>query len=114
MGRPKLATDSNSHPIQAIELSDDAVAIAVGTSTSNDAIPTDAELIRIGLDVDAYIRFGASGVTVTTTNGHFFPKGIEIFVVPIGATHVANISADGASTGNGTMASIAGTYDQGS
>lgn len=112
MAKPKLLTDQNSHAIQAIELADDCVAIAVGLSSSADAIPANAELIRIGLDTDAYIRFGTSGVTVTTSNGHFFPKGVEVLVVPEEATHIANISADGSTTGNGTMASVTGSnYD---
>jgi len=106
MPKPKLLTDVNSVPIQAVEMADDAVAIAVGTSSSADALPTGSELIRIGIDVDCYIRFAA---TVTTSNGHFFPKGVEILVVPQSATQLANISADGSSTGNGTMASITGT-----
>lgn len=106
---PKLLTDVNAHPIQAPELADDAVAIAVGTSTSADAVPTGATLIRIGLDTACYIRFGTSGVTVTTSNGHYFPAGVEILVVPEDATHMANISADGSATGAGTMASVAGS-----
>jgi len=106
MVAPKLLTDANAHPIQAVELADDAVAIAVGTSSSADTIPTGAVLIRIGIDVDCYIKFGAA---VTTSNGHFFPKGVEVLVVPEGATQLANISADGSSTGNGTMCSISGT-----
>lgn len=104
--KPKLLTDQNSHAIQAVELGDDAVAIAVGLSSSADTIPAGAELIRIGIDVDCYIRFAS---TVTTSNGHYFPKGVEILVVPEGATQLANISADGSSTGNGTMCSCAGS-----
>ncbi len=107
--KPKLLTDQNSIPIQAPELNDDAVAIGVALTSSADAIPTGAELIRIGIEVDCYIRFGTSGVTVTTSNGHFFPKGVEILVVPEKATHMANI---GLETGNGTMCSITGSnYD---
>ena len=79
MADPKLPYDANANVIQAVELADDAVAIAVGTSSSADTIPTGAKLIRIGIDVDCYIRFAA---TVTTSNGHFFPKGVEILVVP--------------------------------
>ena len=106
MVAPKLLIDSNGVGIQAVELADDAVAIAVATSSSADNIPTGATLIRYGVDVDCYIRFAA---TVTTSNGHFFPKGVEVLVVPEGATQVAVISADGSSTGNGTMCSISGT-----
>jgi len=106
MADPKLPYDANANVIQAVELADDAVAIAVGTSSSADTIPTGAKLIRIGIDVDCYIRFAA---TVTTSNGHFFPKGVEILVVPEGVTQLANISADGSSTGNGTMCSLSGT-----
>ena len=111
MAQPKLAYDSNGSAIQAVELVDDATAIAVGLSSSADAIPTGARMIRIGLDVDSYIRFGTSGVTVSATNGHYFPKGVEVLVVPRDATHLANISADGATTGAGTMASIGSSYD---
>jgi hypothetical protein len=111
MSKPKLPYDVNGSPIQAVELADDAVAIGVALSSSADAIPAGAKLIRIGLDTDAYIRFGTSGVSVTVSNGHYFPKGVEVLVVPRGATHLANISADGSTTGAGTMASIAASYD---
>ncbi len=114
MSHPKLVTDANGTAIQAVELADDAVAIAVGTSSTRDVIPAGARLIRIGIDVDCYIKFGDNTVTATTSNGHFFPKGVEILMVPLGITDMANISSDGSSTGNGTMASIAGTYDEGS
>lgn len=104
--KPRLLTDQNAAPIQAVELSDDAVAISVGVASSADNLPSGAEMIRIGLDVDSYIRFAS---TVTTSNGHYFPKGVEILVVPELATQLAVISADGSSTGQGTMCSIAGS-----
>jgi hypothetical protein len=106
----KLFNDANANVVQAIELADDAVAIAVGTGTSTDVLPTGAEIVRIGIDVDCYIKFGDASVTVTLSNGHYFPKGVEVLVVPEAATHMANLSADGSSTGNGTMASVAGTH----
>lgn len=108
---PKLLIDQNSAAIQAIELSDDCIPIAVGLTSSADAVPTGAKLVRIGIDTDCYIRWGSSAaVTVSTTNGHFFPRGVEVLVVPKGVTHIANISADGVQTGTGTIASCQGTH----
>lgn len=110
MTQPKLVQDKNSHGIQVAELADDAVAIAVGAASSADVIPSGAKIIRVGIDTDCWIKFGTSGVTVTSTNGHYFPAGVEFFVVPDGATHLANIQHT--SSGNGTMCSVAGSVEE--
>lgn len=110
MAEPKLYIDQNSQPIPAIEVADDCVQVTFTGSSSATALPSGAKMVRIGLDEDAWIRFGTSGATVAATNGHFFPKGVEVFVVPEGATHVAVIS--NGTNGNGTIGSVAGTAQQ--
>ncbi len=110
MAKPKLATDINATPMQMAELADDATAVTVGLTSSVVAIPSGAEAVRVALSVDSSIRFGLVSTTVTTSNGHYFPKGVEPFVVPNGATHIAVISYDGSSTGGGSVSTIGG-YD---
>jgi hypothetical protein len=99
--------DFNSAAIQAMELMDDAVAVTIGLTTSSYALPSSAELVRVALSEDSFIRFGLSGVTVSSSNGHYFPKGVEVLVVPhppFAATHVAVIAAAG-TTGFGSITS---------
>ncbi len=107
---PRLLTDDFSATgIQAVELNDDAVEITIGVASSSYAIPADGELLRIALSEDSFIRFGDSGVTVSAANGHYFPKGVEILVVPHApvndVTHFAVISGDGVATGYGSITS---------
>ena len=100
----RLVTDDfSATAIQAMELSDDAVAVTIGLTTSNYAIPASSEIVRIALSEDSFIRFGGSGVTVSSSNGHYFPKGVEVLVVPrppVAATHIAVIAVDTAGVGS--------------
>lgn len=102
-----LTDDFASASIQAMELKDDAIPVTVGVASSSYAFTASSELVRIALSVDSYIRFGDSGVTVSSANGHYFPKGVEALVVPrapIVATHVAVIAVGTAGVGTITSA----------
>jgi hypothetical protein len=105
---PRLLHDTfAASPIQAIELGT-PVTVAIGNTSSNYALDG-VKLVRVSLSEDCWIRFveGAAG-TVSPANGHFFPKGVEVFVVPqkpgqqTTNTHMAIISAAG-NTGHGSL-----------
>ena len=98
--------DYAGNSIQAIELRDDVVTLTVSGSSSAYALPSSSEVVRVAVSVDSYIRFGMSGVTVSSSNGHYFPKGVEVLVVPRepSATHLAVIAAGSAGVGTLTSA----------
>ena len=70
---------------------------AVTVSSLASAIPSGAEIVEIASSTDCYILFTTSGGSVTSSTGQVFPKGVNNYRVPAGATHVAHIrdSADG-------------------
>lgn len=89
-----------------------ATSISATTSSARTALatpPTDEGLgnatrrvVAIGTetgDGDIFIKFGDSSVTVAADAGSLIPGGqLRGFVVPIGATHVAAITASGTAT----------------
>jgi len=103
---PRLLTDTfASAPIQAIELGQETT-VAIGVASSNYDL-TDVRLVRVALSNDSWIQFGTSGVTVSASTGHYFPKGVEVLVVPHRPNQemfMAVISADG-TTGFGSLTS---------
>lgn len=93
---------AGQYPVQALEPGA-SVTLAIGVATANVALVAGAAIIRIGNDVDMYLAFGTGSVTVDTTDDIFVAAGAEFFVVPLGATHVAVISSDGATTGKASF-----------
>lgn len=104
----RLLLDTHSaQPIQAIEL-DGVVTVTIGLASSNYGLDG-VDLVRVALSEDCWIRFvTGSGGTVSPSNGHYFPKGVEVLVVPrkpgqqSSDTHLAIISANG-NTGFGSL-----------
>lgn len=86
-----LPQDTRGNPVQALAPSTVA-SVAIGAVSANVAIPSGADVVRIGVTNDCFATFGISTVT---TDGlkMFLPKGSEIFKVPTGATHVAFIQS---------------------
>lgn len=92
--------------IQAIGL-DTVVTVTIGLTSSNYSLST-FDLVRVALSEDCWIRFvdGAGG-TVSASNGHYFPKGVEVLVVPpeLRSPYLAVIAADG-QTGFGSLTEV--------
>lgn len=71
----------------------DPAQVATGTAgaaSSRITLPSGAEVVRVACINDLYFRFGDSTVTAAGTDS-FMPKGVEVFKVPSGATHLAII-----------------------
>jgi hypothetical protein len=77
-------------------------SLAVTTSSDRVAItgnPTQVRLRTNGADAVAFITFGDSTVTAATATGiPLGPGAIEVFSVPLNATHIAAITASGTAT----------------
>ena len=82
-----LPTDENTH---------DKVSVGAGSVASD---MTGAQVVRIASNTDAYIKFGTSGVTATSSD-LLFPAGVEVLIMPKDTTHVAIVqeSASGIAT----------------
>ena len=85
-----MPTDSNAAAIQTLAPST-IVNVAVTGSSAATAIPAGAVVVEVAVDQDAYIEFGLSGQTAVTTSSSFFPKGVAVYRIPDGATHLAHI-----------------------
>lgn len=92
-----LSTDLRGHPIQALSPFEN-VSLPIGASSNRTALPADAEIVRIAASVDCFFRFG-DGTVTTDGSGNIFTKGVEVFRVPPGATHICTIQM----TSGGTM-----------
>lgn len=82
-----IPVDLRGHPIQTLAPEVTAV-LSFGAASNRVALPSGAELVRIGATQDCYIEFGNGSVTASGSS-IFMPKGSEIFRVPDGATHIA-------------------------
>jgi hypothetical protein len=73
-----------------------SVSTAVTAATARVAIPANCDCVRIAANTDCYFKFGTSTVTAANTDPIFL-KGVEVFKIPAGATHVAFLetAADG-------------------
>lgn len=91
-----LPRDKDNEPIQVLTPSTITNAAVVVTSTAS-ALPTGAQIVEVSTSTDSYILFGTSGSTVANTTGQFHPKGISLYTVPTGSTHLCHIrdTADG-------------------
>jgi len=86
-----MAKGQYGDSIQALPVDDTIHAkVTIGASSVVSDL-TGAQIVRIASDVDIYVKFGTSGVTVTVANGIYFPAGVEVFIMPINDTHVAVI-----------------------
>ena len=80
--------------------SGDRSDLSAATSSSRIALPgwKTVRVTNTG-SVTAYLRFGSSTVTAATATGLDLPAGaVETFRVPVGATHLAGITASGSTT----------------
>lgn len=86
-----MPVSRQGHLLQAFAPDPAAVTVgSAGATTSNFALPTGAEVVRIACANDLYFKFGTSGVTATGSDSLML-KGAEVFKVPAGATHIAVI-----------------------
>lgn len=92
-----LPKDSSGGSIQV--LAPDATANAsIGVSTARTLLPTGSQVLRVAANAKCFFKFG--DVTVVATGSDtMFPVGAELFVVPVGATHIAVVQ-DGPVTGS--------------
>lgn len=98
-----LPSDASGRAVQALApvyiddftVSGSSTRVAVGAAT----------VVRLASSAAGYFLFGDSNVTAASTTSHFFPAGVEVFAVPVGATHVAFIN-DGSSSGVGTVSAL--------
>lgn len=85
--------DKWGQPIQALSLSGSRAQASITSSSSRVALPA-GFVFRVSATADCYILFGNSGVTATAdASSDLFPAGVEILVLPAGATHIACIQA---------------------
>jgi hypothetical protein len=85
-----LPRDLDNSPIQVMAPST-IVNAAIGAASVATAIPTGAEILDIGASTDAWILFGTGASSVSNSTGMFMPKGVAIYRVPTGATHLCHI-----------------------
>ncbi|MBP2311896.1 hypothetical protein [Azospirillum soli] len=82
--------------------SGDSVDLAVSTSSARVALPAAApDSVRITnpSSLTVNVRFGTGAVSAATSTGmDLLPGAVEVFRVPIGATHIAGITAAGSAT----------------
>lgn len=87
-----LPRDGDDHPIQVLAPGTPTNVSLAGTTTAT-ALPSGADIVEIGLSEDGYVLFGTSGATSSASTGMFVPKGLVVYRVPSGATHLAHIAA---------------------
>ena len=85
-----MPTDANAAAVQTLSPST-IVNAALGAASVASPIPSGAVIVEVAVDQDAYIEFGLSGQTAVTTTSSFFPKGVAVYRIPDGATHLAHI-----------------------
>lgn len=77
-------------------------SLAVSGSSDRVAISNLPTVVRVRTkpaDADCFLEFGNSSVTASTTTGYALGAGaVEFLKVPIGATHLAAITASGTAT----------------
>jgi hypothetical protein len=79
-----------------------STTLSVSTSSNRVAIPSNPMQVRLstnGADAVCFVEFGDSSVTAAASTGmRMGPGSIEVFSIPLGATHVAAITASGSAT----------------
>ena len=76
-----------------------AVTAASGSVAIPGAAPTEVRLSIPATDSAAFIEFGTSTITAATATGmRIAPGAVEVFRVPLNATHIAAITASGTAT----------------
>lgn len=86
-----LPRDQVGNPVQALAPDPTGVVIvSVGAVSARQALPTEADIVRISATQDCFFRFGDGSVTATGSDS-FITRGAETFKVPPGVTHIAFI-----------------------
>lgn len=93
---PKMLVEPGAIPVAGV-LDAGAKKLTTSTSTASTALP-DTKIVRVkAVTSDCHIRFGASGVVATTTEGgfsDFLAAGDSAeYVIKAGETHVAAIAS---------------------
>lgn len=92
-----MPRDASGNSVQALA-PDTTANVAIGAASVTSALPAGAQIVRIASNAKCFFKFGGVAVTATGTDS-MFPLGVELFVVPVGATYIAAIQ-DGAVTGS--------------
>ena len=83
--------------IQVPALSNSVLSLSPTTSVAaTGALPVtsaDGCVVRVAATEDVYIRFDTSAVAATSTDT-VFPRGVESFMVPRGASHFSALAID--------------------
>jgi hypothetical protein len=87
---PDLPKDDNGQPIPVLAPGTVANA-AVGASSATLAIPSGSKVVEVGASTDSWLVWGTSGSTSSNSTGMFFPKGVAVYSIPGGVTHIAHI-----------------------
>ena len=91
MSQENLFRDQNGYPVHAMRAGT-IVNAAVATASANAALPTAGKVVEIASNTDCWIKFGTDGtVTVSSSTGMFFPKGVGVYAVDNTYTHLAFI-----------------------
>ena len=86
-----LPRDVNDNPIPALRMKDGgahSIAIGVASARNTTAFDADTQIVSLYSDVPAYIAFGDSGITATSSD-HYIPAGLY-YDVSIGGDHSAH------------------------
>ena len=86
-----LPKDSNDNAIPALRLKENGahnIAISATSTRNTTAFDAETKIISLYTDVPAYLAFGDSSITATTSD-HYFPAGIY-YDVSIGGDHSAH------------------------
>jgi hypothetical protein len=95
----QLPKDADSQAIQILGLDERSALSATTPTQSRAALPSNCEVVRICLNVDAYILFGNSSVATTgSADGHMVTAGVEYFRIK-DETHVSVLAVSDAGVG---------------
>ena len=92
-----LPQDSNDNPIPALRLKPGAahqISVSASSTRNTNAFDENTKIIGLYTDAPAYIAFGDSSVTATSSD-HFFPAGVyyDIAVGGENSAHYTHIAA---------------------
>jgi len=90
MASPSMIKDSTGISIPALRVGT-IVNDDVDGTTDSSALPTGATIIEIASNTDCWLAFGGSTITVSNSNGFFFPKGAAVYAVDEDQTYIAYI-----------------------
>lgn len=92
----RLPIDSNNNALQLLTPPHQTTGVtnaALAAGSTATALPTGARVVEIAVQEDAFILFGLSGDTVSSTTGIFMPKGAVVYRVPDSSTHLIHLAA---------------------